>query len=113
MKKINCTFNDFLKMDFRSGEIKQAIPVPNSSKLLLLNIDLGEDYGMVEILSGIAKHISCEELLGKKVPVLANLEPKSMAGKISNGFIIMADLINHIPLLIFLPQNIPNGTVLC
>lgn len=113
MKKIHCTFADFVKMDFRVGEIKQAIPLPNSSKLLQLTVDLGEDYGIVEILSGIAKYISYEELVGKKVPVLANLEPKPMAGKVSNGFIIMADLVNHIPLLIFLPQNVPNGTVLC
>lgn len=113
MKKPNCTFSDFLKLDIRSGEIKQAVSLPNSTKLLLLTLDLGEDYGIVEILSGIAKHITIEELIGKKVPVLANLEPKPMAGKISNGFILMTDLENHIPSLIFLSPNIPNGTVLC
>lgn len=113
MKKPNCTFADFLKLDFRAGEIKQAIQLPNSSKLLLLSLDLGDDYGIVEILSGISKYISPQELIGKKVPVLANLEPKPMAGKISNGFILMADLINHVPSLIFLSTDIPNGTILC
>ncbi|PIY71994.1 methionine--tRNA ligase [Candidatus Roizmanbacteria bacterium CG_4_10_14_0_8_um_filter_33_9] len=113
MKKPNCTFADFLKLDFRVGEIKQATPLPNSSKLLLLSLDLGDDYGVVEILSGIAKYISPQELVGKKVPVLANLEPKPMAGKISNGFILMADLIHHVPALIFLSPDIPNGTNLC
>jgi methionyl-tRNA synthetase len=113
MKKTNCTFNDFLKLDFRVGEIKGALPVPNSSKLLLLQVDLGADYGVVEILSGIAKHISPGNLTGKKVPVLANLDPKPMAGKLSNGFILMADLTGHIPSLIFLPPDIPTGTVLC
>jgi len=113
MKKSNCTFDDFIKLDFRAGEIKQVVAVPNSTKLLLLTLDLGEDYGIVEILSGIAKYISAKELIGKKVPVLANLQPKSMAGKISNGFILMADLANHIPSLIFLSPDIPNGTILC
>ena len=113
MKKNYCSFADFLKLDFRVGEIKQAVSLPNSTKLLLLTVDLGEDYGIVEILSGIAKYVTIEDLIGKKVPVLANLEPKPMAGKISNGFILMADLANHVPSLIFLSSDIPNGTVLC
>jgi len=113
MKKPACTFNDFLKLDFRVGEIIEVVNVPDSSKLLLLHVDLGIDYGVVEILSGIAKYVSLNDLKGKKVPVVANLEPKPMAGKISNGFILMADLTNHTPSLIFVPSSIPNGTVIC
>lgn len=113
MKKANCTFADFLKLDVRVGQIKSAIPVVGSNKLLLLAVDIGPDYGVVEILSGIAKYTIPTELLEKKVPVVANLEPKQMAGKTSNGFILMGDLEGHIAHLFFLPDTLPVGSVIC
>lgn len=113
MKKPNAAFTDFLKLDLRAGEIKSAVPVENSNKLLELSIDLGSDYGVVIILSGIAKHVDAAALVGKKVPVVANLEPKAMAGKLSNGFVLMADLEGHIPSLIYLDSSVPNGSILC
>ena len=113
MKKPFASFADFMKLDLRAGEIKTAVPVENSNKLLELTLDLGEDYGVVTILSGIAKHFPADSLIGKKVPVVANLEPKPMAGKVSNGFILMVDLPGHVPVLIELAQTTPNGSVLC
>jgi len=53
------------------------------------------------------------DLVDKKVPVVANLEPKQMAGKISNGFILMGDLPGHIAHLFYLPDNLLPGTVIC
>ena len=113
MKKPLVEFTDFLKLDARAGEIKTAIKVEGSTKLLELTVDLGEEYGIVTILSGIAKFFTPESLIGKKVPVLANIAPKQMAGKASNGFILMVDLANHTPVLIELPLSTPNGSVLC
>ncbi len=113
MKKPLVEFADFLKLDPRAGEIKTAVKVENSNKLLELTVDLGEEYGVVTILSGIAKHFAPESLIGKKVPVMANLAPKQMAGKLSNGFILMVDLAGHVPSLIELPLSTPNGSVLC
>ena len=113
MKKPNCTYADFEKLDLRVGQIKSAVPVEGSKKLLLLHVDLGPDYGVVEILSGIAKFITPEELIDKRVPVVANLEPKQMAGKTSKGFILMGDLVDHVAQLIFLPDSLPLGTVIC
>jgi len=113
IKKPTIEFADFLKLDARAGEIKTATKVENSNKLLELTLDLGEDYGIVTILSGIAKYFPPESLIGKKVPVVANLAPKEMAGKISNGFILMVDLPGHIPVLIELPPSTPNGSILC
>ncbi|OGK62248.1 hypothetical protein A2334_02535 [Candidatus Roizmanbacteria bacterium RIFOXYB2_FULL_38_10] len=113
MKKPNCTFEDFLKLDIRVGQIIEATHITNSSKLLLLRVDLGTDYGIVEILSGIAKYVLPTDLVDKKVPVVANLEPKQMAGKISNGFILMGDLPGHIAHLFYLPDNLLPGTVIC
>jgi methionyl-tRNA synthetase len=113
MKKPLVEFTDFLKLDARAGEIKTAIKVENSNKLLELTLDLGEEYGIVTILSGIAKYFTPESLIGKKVPVMANIAPKQMAGKTSNGFILMVDLVGHIPVLIELPPTTPNGSTLC
>lgn len=113
MKKTLIEFADFLKLDARAGEIKTATAVADSNKLLELTVDLGEDYGIVTILSGIAKHFPADTLIGKKVPVIANLAPKQMAGKVSNGFILMVDLPGHIPVLIELPATTPNGSILC
>lgn len=113
MKKPLIEFVDFLKLDARAGEIKTATPVENSNKLLELSVDLGEEYGVVIILSGIAKHFTPESLIGKKVPVIANITPKQMAGKASNGFILMVDLADHTPVLIELPPLTPNGSILC
>ncbi|MCX6730944.1 MAG: hypothetical protein NTZ55_03785 [Candidatus Roizmanbacteria bacterium] len=113
MKKPLVEFTDFLKLDARVGEIKTAVKVENSNKLLELTVDLGEEYGVVTILSGIAKHFTPESLIGKKVPVMANIAPKQMAGKSSNGFILMVDLADHVPVLIELPLASPNGSTLC
>lgn len=113
MKKTNCTFADFLKLDVRVGQIKSAVPVVGSNKLLLLSVDIGADYGVVAILSGIAKYVAPSDLIDKRVPVVANLEPKQMAEKTSNGFILMGDLEGHIAHLIFLPETLPIGSVIC
>lgn len=113
MKKPLVEFSDFLKLDVRAGEIKTAIKVESSNKLLELTLDLGEEYGVVTILSGISKYYTPESLIGKKVPVVANIAPKQMAGKSSNGFILMIVPLNKIPILIELPSSTVNGSVLC
>lgn len=113
MKKNLCSFTDFIKLDIRVGEVITVSEVKDSNKLLEITIDLGTDYGKVTILSGIAKFVKKEDLVGKKLPIVANLEPKQMAGKTSSGFILMADLENHIPSIIFLPESLPAGTILC
>lgn len=113
MKKPLIEFADFLKLDARAGEIKTATKVESSNKLLELSVDLGEEFGEVIILSGIAKYFTPDSLIGKKVPVMANIAPKQMAGKTSNGFILMIDLADHTPVLIELPASTPNGSVLC
>ncbi|KAA3647383.1 MAG: methionine--tRNA ligase [Bacteroidetes bacterium] len=83
------SFDDFMKLDIRVGEIKTAIPVKKSDKLLQLEVDLGNEVRT--ILSGIAKAYSPEELVGKQVQVLCNLPPRKMMGIESNGMILMAE----------------------
>ena len=87
--KENIVFDDFLKLDLRVGTILNAEPVPKSNKLLKFLVDLGSEKRT--ILSGIAKHYSAEEMLGKQVQVIANLPPRKMMGIESQGMILMAE----------------------
>jgi methionyl-tRNA synthetase len=82
-------YDDFAKMDIRIGTITEAERVPKSDKLLKLKVDDG--LGTRQILSGIAKHFSPEELIGKQVTFLANLAPRKMMGHESQGMILMAE----------------------
>ncbi len=82
-------YDDFAKMDIRIGTITEAERVPKSDKLLKLKVDDG--MGSRQILSGIAKHFSPEEIIGKQVTFLANLAPRKMMGQESQGMILMAE----------------------
>ena len=83
------SYDDFAKMDMRIGTITEAERVPKSDKLLKLRVDDG--LGGRQILSGIAKHFTPEELIGKQVTFLANLAPRKMMGHESQGMILMAE----------------------
>lgn len=111
MKKDNVTFPDFAKLDFRVGEVKEASLLEGSKKLIVLKVDLGEDYGVVEILSGLAPIYSPADLQGNKYIVLANLEPKKMMGRDSNGMILVGDDPEKFE-LVPLDKNLKNGTVI-
>ena len=87
--KPEITFDDFQKMDIRIGKVLAAEPVPKTDKLLKLTVDTGLDKRTV--VSGIAKHYSAEEMVGKQVSVLVNLAPRKIRGVESQGMILMAE----------------------
>ncbi|MEO5967982.1 MAG: methionine--tRNA ligase [Ferruginibacter sp.] len=82
-------FDDFSKIDLKTGTIISAEKVEKADKLLKLEVDLG--FEKRTIVSGIALHFSPEEIVGKKVVVVANLAPRKMRGIESNGMILMAE----------------------
>lgn len=82
-------YDDFAKLDIRVGTILEAEKLPKSDKLLKFLVDDG--FEKRTILSGIAKHFSPEEMIGKQVTFLANLAPRKMMGIESNGMILMAE----------------------
>lgn len=88
-QKENATFDDFTKMDIRLGKIIAAEKVKKADKLLQLTVDTGIDTRT--IVSGIAAHYSPEEVIGKTVSVLINLEPRKIRGVESQGMILMAE----------------------
>ena len=83
-------FEDFAKMDIRTGTILEAEKMPKANKLLVLKVDTGIDIRT--IVSGIAEHFSPEEIIGKRVTVLINLAPRNLRGVDSQGMILMTNL---------------------
>ena len=87
--KSEITYDDFSKMDIRTGKILEAEKVPKADKLLKLLVDIGMEQRT--IVSGIAEHFTPEEVIGKEVSVLVNLAPRKLRGIESNGMILMAE----------------------
>lgn len=87
-QKAECTFEDFEKMDIRTATVLAAERVPKTDKLLKLSIDTGIDKRT--IVSGIAEYYSPEEMVGKQICILANLQPRTIRGIESRGMILMA-----------------------
>jgi methionyl-tRNA synthetase len=84
----NISFADFQKLDIRVGEIKTAEDVPGADKLYKLMVDIGGEER--QMVAGIKLYYPKEELPGKKVLVLANLEPKTIRGVESRGMVLCA-----------------------
>lgn len=90
--KENITFDDFAKMDIRAGKIIAAEKVAKTKKLMKLTIDTGIDIRTV--VSGIAEYYTPEEVIGRQVSILVNLEPKLLKGIESQGMILMAENVD-------------------
>ena len=88
-QKPQISYEDFSKLDMRVGTIIEAEKMPKTKKLLVLKVDTGIDTRT--IVSGIAESFSPEEVIGKKVTVLVNLEPRSLRGVESEGMILMTE----------------------
>lgn len=96
-QKAMISFEDFSKMDLRIAEIVEAEKHPDADKLLVLQLDLGDERRTV--VSGIAEHYKPEEILGKKVTMLTNLAPRKIRGIESQGMILMAEDAEHLRFL--------------
>jgi methionyl-tRNA synthetase len=83
------SIDDFHKVEIRIGEIKSAEPIEGSEKLLKLKVDFGEENNR-QVLSGIAKYVKPEDLIGVKCPFITNLPPREMMGLKSEAMIMAA-----------------------
>ena len=104
------TFDDFVKVQLRVGKIIACEPVPKSNKLLKETVEFGEETRTV--VSGIAKHYSPEEMVGKKVVFVTNLAPRKVCGILSEGMILAAEDENGNLSLIVPEKDVPSGTCL-
>lgn len=102
-------YDDFAKMDIRTGIIRAAESMPKSKKLLKLQVDLG--FEERTILSGIAEHFTPAQVVGQSVVVLANLSPRVMMGIASQGMILMAEDANGKLTFVSATENIGGGWV--
>ena len=108
---LNATINydDFAKMDIRTGTILTAENVKGSDKLLKLSVDLGFETRL--IMSGIAKHFKAEDIIGQQIVVLANLAPRKMMGAESNGMVLLSEDSNGKLSFVSPPQGVGNGFI--
>lgn len=107
-KKEEIEYGDFMKMQFQIGQVLSCEEVPKSKKLLCMQIKIGSETK--QIVSGIKAYYSAEEMVGKKVMVLANLKPAKLAGLISEGMILSAENEKGELSLMVPEKDMPSGS---
>lgn len=82
------TYDDFAKLELRIATVLEARPHPNADKLMLLQVDLGDEQK--QIVAGIRAHYTPEQLVGKRIVIVNNLAPAMLRGETSNGMLLAA-----------------------
>lgn len=108
--KETINYDSFGKLDIRVGLIVEAEAPEWSEKLIRYVIDFGEEIGKKVLFSGIRAWYKPEDLIGKKVPVILNMEPKKMGKEYSEGMVLMIDGEEK-PVMIFLAEEVEIGSV--
>jgi methionine--tRNA ligase beta chain len=104
----NISFDLFKQIDLRVAEIKACEDVVGADRLYKLTIDMGEER---QIVAGIKGHYTKEELIGKKIAVVANLEPRTIRGLTSHGMLLAGvDADKTSVVLLTTDRQIPNGS---
>ncbi len=91
------TYDDFAKLELRIAKVLEARPHPNADKLMLLQVDLGDEQK--QIVAGIRQHYTPEQLVGRKIVVVNNLAPAMLRGETSNGMLLAASSGEKVVLL--------------
>ena len=105
------TYDDFAKLQFKVGKIIDCKEVPKSKKLLCSQVQIGDKT--VQILSGIKAFYKAEEMVGKKVMVVANLKPAKIAGMESQGMLLCAESSDGKVVLMTPEKDMPSGSTIC
>jgi methionyl-tRNA synthetase len=98
---------DFAKVEMRVGQVKTAERVSGADRLLQLQVDIGDEVR--QIVAGLALAYKPEELVGRKVVVVTNLQPRKLRGVESNGMIVAASLPDGAPVLAGFLEDVPVG----
>ncbi|MBQ6888950.1 MAG: methionine--tRNA ligase [Lachnospiraceae bacterium] len=110
-KKPEISYEDFEKLQFQVGEIIACEEVKKSKKLLCSQVRIGSE--VKQIVSGIKQHYSAEEMVGKKVMVLVNLKPATLAGVVSEGMLLCAEDAEGNLALLTPEKEMPAGAEIC
>ena len=105
----NVTYDDFAKLDLRVAKVIATEPIPGKSRIIKGTIDLGEEKR--DVIIGGAQYYSPEEIIGKIVIVIVNLEPKTMAGVTSSAMLLAAD-VDDKPFWLTVNDDIPLGSTI-
>ncbi len=112
------SINDFAKIDLRVGVVKEAEPIPGT-RLIKLIVDLGP-LGTRQIVAGLGSWYKPEEFIGKRIIVVANLEPKRIRGILSQGMLLAAGCKEDVekgnvrrPVILTVEEEVPPGTKVC
>ncbi|MEI6297036.1 MAG: methionine--tRNA ligase subunit beta [bacterium] len=106
--KPKISYEDFLKIDLRVGTIVSADDLETSNKLIKLIIDIGAEQR--QVIAGIKKQYKVEDLVGKQVVFVANLEPRKIADLESNGMILASHTLDDLPVVLFPERVVPDGS---
>jgi len=106
---MSISYDDFKKLDLRVAKILKIEKIPGKTKIVKGEIDLG--YETRNVIIGGAEFYEPDDLVGKTVIVVANLEPKKMAGVESNAMLLAAD-INDKPFWLTVDSEVPSGTMI-
>ena len=109
--KPEITYDDFAKLQFQVGEIIACEEVPKSKKLLCSKVKIGSE--IKQIVSGIKQHYTAQEMVGKKVMVLVNLKPATLAGVVSEGMLLCAEDAEGRLALVSPEKPMPSGAEIC
>ena len=109
--KPEISYDDFAKLQFQVGEIIACEAVPKSKKLLCSKVKIGSQ--VKQIVSGIKAHYTPEEMVGKKVMVLVNLKPATLAGVVSEGMLLCAEDADGNLALVKPEKDMPAGAEIC
>lgn len=102
------SIEDFAKVEMRVGEILSAEPVAGAQKLMKLTVDIGSEVR--QVVAGIAEHYKPEKLVGMKVVIVTNLQPRKLRGVESNGMIVAASVgPNGRPVLVTFNEDVEVG----
>ncbi len=102
------TIEDFKRIQIRVATIREAERIPKSDKLYKLTVDLGNETRT--LVAGIAETYSPEELIGRQIAVLVNLQPAVIRGVVSEGMLLAAD-VDGKAVLLSPDREVPNGSV--
>jgi len=105
--KESVSFEEFTRLDIRVGRVLAAERVQGTDRLIQLLIDLGDERR--QVVAGIAPHYRPEELVGKEMPVVVNLEPRRVRGVESQGMILAVDVEGR-PVLLQPVEEVPPGS---
>jgi len=104
----NVSYDDFAKLDIRVAKIIKAEPIEGKSRIIKGRIDLGNN-DQRDVIIGGAQYYQPEDIVGKTVIVIANLEPKKMAGVVSNAMLLAAD-VDDKPFWLTVNEDVPLGS---